>query len=428
MEESPVNQRGGCGCEEYRGLSRRGFLGAMSAALASAPAWLPRVAFADDHRAGRDVIVSVVLRGGADALTMCVPWADPWYLPLRGVLAVPMPGAGLNAATDLDGYFGLPPAMVPLLEAYNAGKLAIVHACGSPDPSRSHFDAQRYLEVGKPSDMTLATGWLARHLLTSPPMKGDAVLRAMSITPGLPRSLAGGPQSLPVADLTNAGLTGRPASKAARLQILGELYADGSEPLRSIASQTQATIAMLEAINFKGYVPAGGASYGVDPFAIALKSAAALIKAQVGVEAISIELNGWDTHVSQGIFAGDMATLMQTLAGGLKAFHRDVIQSSNINVVVVAMSEFGRRIAPNSGLGTDHGHGGLMLVMGQKVIGGQVHTIWPGLDHPYDDRDLAATIDFRDVLGEIVRYRLGNATLGEVFPGYSVIERGVVVH
>lgn len=400
----------------------------MSAAIAGAPAWLPRVAFAADDRASRDVIVSIMLRGGADALTMCVPWGDPWYLPLRGALAVPMPGAGLNAATDLDGYFGLPPAMLPLLEAYSAGKLAIVHACGSPDPSRSHFDAQRSMEVGKPSDMTLATGWLARHLLTSSPMKSDAVLRAMSITPGLPRSLSGGPLALPVADPSNAGLTGRPASKSSRMQLLSELYADTDEPLRSIAAQTQATISMLEAINFKGYVPAGGASYGVDPFATALKSAAALIKAQVGVEAVTIELNGWDTHVSQGIFAGDMATLMQTLSNGLKAFHRDVIQSSIINVVVVAMSEFGRRIAPNAGLGTDHGHAGMMLVMGHKVNGGRVHTIWPGLDHPFDDRDLAATIDFRDVLGEIVRHRLGNAALGEVFPDYSVVDRGVVMH
>lgn len=423
-----IGQREHEGCEEYRGLSRRGFLGAMSAAIAGAPAWLPRVAFAAENRASRDVIVSIMLRGGADALTMCVPWADPWYLPLRGALAVPMPGAGLNAAIDLDGFFGLPPAMLPLLEAYDAGKLAIVHACGSPDPSRSHFDAQRYMEVGRPADMTLATGWLARHLLTSSPMKSDAVLRAMSMTPGLPRSLSGGPLALPVVDPSNAGLTGRPASKSSRLQLLGELYTDTDEPLRSIAAQTQATIAMLEAINFKGYVPAGGASYGIDPFATALKSAAALIKAQVGVEAITIELNGWDTHVSQGIFAGDMATLMQTLANGLKAFHRDVIQSSTINVVVVAMSEFGRRIAPNAGLGTDHGHAGMMLVMGHKVNGGRVHTIWPGLDHPFDDRDLAATIDFRDVLGEIVRYRLGNSTLGEVFPGHSVIDRGVVVH
>ncbi len=428
MFGQPVSRHGGCGCEEYRGLSRRGFLGAMSAALAGAPAWLPRVTFARDDRAARDVIVSIMLRGGADALTMCVPWADPWYLPLRGPLAVPMPGAGLNAATDLDGYFGFPPAMLPLLEAYGAGKLAIVHACGSPDPSRSHFDAQRSMEVGKPADMTLATGWLARHLLTTSPTRADAVLRAMSITPGLPRSLSGGPLSLPVADPANAGLTGRPASKASRLQLLGELYMDVDEPLRSIAAQTQATIAMLSSINFSGYSASGGASYGVDPFATALKSAAALIKAQVGVEAITIELNGWDTHVSQGIFTGGMATLMQTLANGLKAFHRDVIQSSSTNVVVVAMSEFGRRIAPNAGLGTDHGHGGLMLVMGHKVNGGQVHTIWPGLDHPYDNRDLAATIDFRDVLGEIVRYRLGNAALDEVFPGYSVVDRGIVSH
>ncbi|MBL8762499.1 MAG: DUF1501 domain-containing protein [Phycisphaerae bacterium] len=428
MHDRSLGLGGACGCEEYRGLSRRGFLGVAAAAMA-APAWLPRVAMAADHRSSRDVIVSVILRGGADALTMCVPWGDPWYLGLRGALAVPMPGSGLNAATDLDGYFGLPPAMLDLLEAYNAGRLAIVHACGSPDPSRSHFDAQRYLEIGKPSDMTLATGWLARHLLTSEPVMSDGVLRAMSLTPGLPRVLAGGPRTLPVADPLNAGLTGRPASKASRQQVLADMYALGDEPLRSIAEQTRATIALLEAIDFRGYAASGGASYGPDPFATALKSTAALIKAQVGVEAVSIELNGWDTHASQGIFAGGaMATLMQTLAGGLKAFHRDVIQSTNINVVVVAMSEFGRRIAPNAGMGTDHGHAGLMLVMGQKVKGGKVHTDWPGLDHPYDDRDLAATIDFRDVLGEIVRYRLGNAALGEVFPGYSVVDRGVVVH
>lgn len=423
MFKSSVN-----GCDEYVGLSRRGFLGAMSAALVSAPAWLPRFAFAADDRSSRDVIVSIMLRGGADALTLCVPWADPWYAPLRGPLAVPIPGGGLNAAIDLDGYFGLPPAMLDLLEAYNAGRLAIVHACGSPDPSRSHFDAQRYMEVGKPADVTLATGWLSRHLLTTSPAKPDAALRAMAITPGLPRSLIGAPLALPVADPANAGITGRPASKVMRMDVLGDLYVDVGEPLRSIALQTRAAVDMLEAIDFKGYVASGGASYPIGPFGTALKSAAALIKAQVGVEAVSIELNGWDTHASQGIYAGTMATLMQTLAAGLKAFHRDVIQGSATNVVVVAMSEFGRRIAPNAGLGTDHGHAGLMLAMGQKVIGGRVHTIWPGLDHPYDDRDLAATIDFRDVLGEIVRRRLGNSNLAEVFPDYSVVERGVVVH
>lgn len=421
-------------CPEYNALSRRGFIaggGAAALALATAPSWLPRVALAREHRSGpRDVIVSVYLRGASDGLSLVPPHAEDAYYTARPTQAIPRPTSGdPNAAINLDGFFGMARPLQPLLNAYQNGELLFVHACGSHDPSRSHFEAQRFMEVGVPQDPTLGTGWLGRHLATTAPTVPEAVLRAVGISTGLQVTLAGGPSTLPIPNLDNFGLTGTSSSATARRNVLSSMFMDEPDPLSAAAITTLQTIDLLNMINFTGYVPANGAVYPAGAFGTALKSAAALIKANVGVEAVALDLGGWDTHNAQGTIGGALATLMDTFAQALGAFHADVIADTSApSTTLVSMSEFGRRLAENGSQGTDHGHGNVMIVMGRCVAGGRVLRNWPGLAQAnlFEGRDLAVTIDYRDVLAEIVQTRLGNTNLGEVFPNFTPTFRGVL--
>jgi uncharacterized protein (DUF1501 family) len=419
------------GCHEYLELSRRQFLGAGGATLVAlgAPAWLPRVALAQDDCSSRDIIVSIFLRGASDGMTLCVPHAEGAYYTSRPNIAIAPPDAlaDPNRATDLDGFFGLAPAMTPLMDAYNAGHLLFVHACGSTDPSRSHFDAQRFMEVGKPADPLLFTGWLGRHLLSSAPLNPAAILRAVGIGYGLQRTLSGSPLALPIPNLDSFGLSGDPLTSAARRAVITDCYELVADPVKAAALTTQSTIDLLNTIDFANYVPGGGAVYPTGSLGLSLKSTAALIRAEVGVEAIAIDVGGWDTHANQGVIAGTMATLMGSLSNALAAFHADMFSGNGVNVTVVVMSEFGRRLLENGALGCDHGHGNAMLVIGNHIAGGRVLANWPGLDPGdlFEGRDLQVTIDFRDILAEIVRHRLGNTDLATVFPGYTPTFRGV---
>lgn len=404
--------------------------GAAAAAAASAPAWLPRVAFARDYRSSqRDVIISIFLRGAADGLTICPPHAEDAYYAARPLLAVPRPDSGdPNRAIDLDGFFGLAPTMAALVPGFLDGKLLIVHAAGSTDPSRSHFDAQRFMEVGKPNDSSIATGWLGRHLATIDPLDPTALLRGVGINTGLPRSLSGGPLTLPIPDLDNFGLGGSSATQADRVNMLETMYGLVPDPLRAAALNTLATIGMLDEIDFAGYLPAGNAVYPTSFFGKAMKSTAALIKAQVGVEAIAIDTNGWDTHNDQGNFVGAMSELMFDLSQGIGAFYADMTAGNAPTFTLVVQSEFGRRLDENASLGTDHGHGSIMILAGQCIDGGRVLTRWPGLapDQLFEERDLDVTIDYRDVLAEIVAQRLGNPNLDQIFPGHTPRHEGVL--
>jgi uncharacterized protein (DUF1501 family) len=422
-------------CDEYLRLSRRQFMAATGAGgvAMTIPAWFPRVVFAQDYCSNRDVIVSVFLRGAADGLSLCVPYGDAPYYTARPTLAVlpPDPLHPTTTATDLDGFFGFPPAMTSLMPAYQAGHLLVVHACGSTDPSRSHFDAQRYMEVGKPADSTLFTGWLGRHLFSVAPTLPNAVLRAVGIGYGLQRTLEGAPNAIPIPDLDQFGLNGNNSTTAMRLDALDDMFQLVADPVKAAAITTQATIALLNTINFAGYAPGGGAVYPGGSFGYALKTTAALIRADVGVEAVSIDVSGWDTHNSQGVLTGTMATLMTTLSQGLAAFHQDMNSGNGKNVTTVCMSEFGRRVKENGTAaiaGTDHGHGNAMIVMGKDIAGGRVLRQWPGLatNQLFQGLDLQVTIDFRDILAEIVSRRLGNPDLSYVFPGYTPTFRGIV--
>ncbi len=420
------------GCQEYMELTRRQFLGASGAtALAfSVPAWLPRIAYAQDDCVGRDIIVSIFLRGAADGLTLCVPYAENAYYTARPTLHIPRPDdPDPNHCTDLDGFFGFPPAMTSLLPAYQQGHLLIAHACGSIDPSRSHFDAQRFMEVGKAQDPSLTTGWLGRHLASVAPLSPTAILRAVGISYGLQRSLNGSPLALPIPDLDNFGLTGNSGTLAQRRAVIESEYELVGDPVQAAAETTLQTIDLLNTIDFANYQPAGGSVYPSGSYGLALKSTAALIKADVGVEAVAIDLSGWDTHNNQGVTGtGAMATLMTSLSAGLAAFNSDMFSPTvPKNVTVVVMSEFGRRVAENGSGGSDHGHGNVMLVMGNHMPAGRVLRQWPGLDpgQLFEGLDLQVTIDYRDILAEIVKYRLTNPNLATVFPDFTPTLRGV---
>jgi uncharacterized protein (DUF1501 family) len=421
-------------CREYYELSRRQFLGAgataAALAIAAGHSALPRVAFAKDHRsAQRDVIVQIYLRGASDGMSMVVPYAENAYYTARPLLAIPRPDTtDPNKCVDLDGFFGLHQALLGIKPAYDAGKLMFVHACGSKDPSRSHFDAQKFMEVGKPRDPTIATGWLGRHLQTVAPMDPLATLRGVGINTGLALTLVGGPKTLPISNLDTFGLTGAASSLIARRSTLSDMYAGTPDPLKAAASTTLQTIDTLNTINFAGYVPAGGAVYPGNSLGYAMKTSAALIKAQVGVEAIAIDYGGWDTHATQGNSTGGfLFNIMKSLGDTLGAFYADVIAGSTNSVTVIVMSEFGRRLNENGTQGTDHGHGNAMFVMGQAVLGGRVLRIWPGLapGNLFEGKDLEVTIDYRDIVSEIIHSRLGNQQLAQVFPGYSPVFRGV---
>ncbi len=417
------------GCTEYRHLTRRQFLGvsAATAAVVGAPMWLPRVAYAGTPT-NRDVIITIFLRGGADGLTLCVPHGDDDYYDLRPNLNIPRPDSTSEfACLDLDGFFGIPKTMRGIRNAYNSGDLLFVHATGSLDESRSHFQAMNVMETGKPLDPTLFTGWVGRHLMSIDPVNPNAILRAVGINSSLQRALAGSPLALPVPDLTNFGLDGWDQTMDERIAVLGESYAGGAVALQANAANTITTIHMLESIGFTTYTPSNDAEYPDTYFGSSLKSSAALIKAGIGVEAIAVDIGGWDTHADQQPRQGYMADLMQELADTLGAFHADMAGDSSKNYVVVAMSEFGRIAYENGTAGCDHGHGGVVMCMGNHIDGGRVLANWPGLgeDELFQSQDLQITIDYRDVLAEIVQNRLGNANIANVFPDFTPTFHGV---
>lgn len=424
------------GCTEYHSLARRDFLvrGAGFGIAALLPSWLPNVVLAQSS-SSRDIIVSVFLSGGTDGMSMVVPFGDPDYYAGRPTLAIPRPdaaGAGPKA-TALDNFFGFSPGMAPLYPAYQQGDLLVAHATGSVDTSRSHFDAQRYIEVGKPQDLNLATGWLGRHLATSTPLRSTAPLRALGLTSGLPQTLVGGPKTLPIANPGAFRLGGSGTTATARTQFLANNYGQTVDPVSANALDATNTIALLGSINFTGYAPQNGAVYPNTGFGNALKSSAALIKADVGVEAIHAFLGGWDTHTQQGampdVDGGGMHLRMLELSSSLAAFYADVIQGTTANsVTVVVISEFGRNARENGDRGTDHGRGNVAFAMGKKINGGRVLTNgWPGLarENLESGQDLRVTLDHRDILAEIVKNRLGNNNLATIFPDYTPNFRNV---
>jgi uncharacterized protein (DUF1501 family) len=457
-------------CAEFARLSRRKFM-ALSGAAVALPACFPRVSFARDFTsAPQDVIVQIYLRGGIDGLSLVVPWNEPSYAAARpqlkltapdsGATAVLDPGTGATTASPTapggQVSFGFHPALAPLMTAYNDGKLAFVHATGLTNTNKSHFDAQRFMEVARINDATLGTGWLGRHLITqTTPMNPAGVLRAVGVADGLQRSLIGADKAVPIPVLSsstgnpasnltnfdNYGLTGASSSRAARQLAIDNMHEAFGGPLNTSANNSLATIQLLNSIgasNYTSSIPVGNnpADYPTSSLGNALRSSAALINAQVGVEAIAIDVSGWDTHNNQGTAANGIAApgttfydLVAGLAASLSAFYADIIVGKGRRVIVVVLTEFGRRLGQNGTLGTDHGYASTMFILGNAVVGGRVLANWPGLSpaQPATNVDLPVTIDYRDVLAEIVSKRLGNAAnLATVFPGYTPQFRSLI--
>jgi uncharacterized protein (DUF1501 family) len=412
-------------CDEFASLSRRGFLGTTALVGASSISQMSFGAGRGSERT-RDTLVVVFLRGGMDGLTTVVPYGDTHLYSARPTLAVSPPGQS-NGALDLDGFFGFAPSCAALMPAFQRGDLALIHAAGSTDPTRSHFSAMRYMETATPNmgQTTITDGWMGRHLQTSTPV-GAGDLRALAVQSTLPRSMSGGPGAIPVSDPSDFSFPGTPALSGALRSVIESTYGRAAEPLKGAASSSMGAIDLLAGIDFDNYQPANGANYPGGDFGSDLVAVAAMIKADIGLECVEVDIPGWDMHASMGPINGNLATKLEELSGGLNALYTD-LNAELGRVTVVVMSEFGRRVAENGSGGTDHGHGGVMMVLGGNVNGGQVHTQWPGLDPAsLGNGDLPITIDYRDVLSEILELRLGSSALPTIFPQHTPQFPGVI--
>lgn len=396
--------------------SRRDFL-RQCAALAVAgcvggPAWAARLS----PRAAPRRLIMLYQRGAADALSMVVPHGDGAYYAARPNIALAPPRhADHDAVRDLDGHFGLHPRLAPLVPLWREGRLAVLHAVGSPDGTRSHFDAQDYLETATPGVKGTTDGWLNRYLASA--AAGDATpLRAVALSHRLPRVLQGAQPTLAVGDLARFGVRGGTQLRSA----LAQAYAGSGDALLADTSRAAfAALDLLEARHLER--AAGGGGYPDSAFGRALSQLALLVKGDVGLELGYAETLGWDTHVEQGAARGTLAERLDDFGTALMAFVAD-LGAEMERTVILTQSEFGRTVAENGGRGTDHGHGSVMFALGGGIAGGRVLGRWPGLGPAelFEGRDLAVTTDFRDALGEVVARHLRAADGATLFPGHGI--------
>ncbi len=391
------------------------------------PTWLPRLSFAPVNTAPRgDTLVVVFLRGAADVLNMVVPHGEDAYYQLRPSLGIARPDDSRKKkeerSVDLDGFFGLHPNMSPLLEAWQSEQLAIIHACGAPDESRSHFKAMELMERGVDDERGPASGWIGRHLATLN-TGNTSPLRAVGMGTRPQRSLSGSVPVSALRSITDFHLGGDVRALQQMRVALETVYA--GDILGQDTLSIMDTLQKLDPTNYQSPI---SNNYPDTEFGLALKQTAMLIKAEVGLEVSAIDLGGWDTHFAQGSSTGIMPNLMKDLAEGLAAFHADMVDHQS-QLTTVTMSEFGRRASENGSLGTDHGHGSMMMVLGGNVDGGKVHGQWPGLagGQLIGPGDLAVTTDYRDVLSEILTKRLNNPATNEIFPDYQPTMPNVIV-
>jgi uncharacterized protein (DUF1501 family) len=409
-------------------MNRRFFLKSGSIALASvgmslsAPGFLQRALLANERSAGgkRKTLVAIFQRGAVDGLNMIVPFGESNYYDLRPSIAIAKPGGtSQETAVDLNGFFGLHPSMSSLKPLWDSKRLAIVHASGSPDNTRSHFDAQDYMESATPGVKSTSDGWLNRYLQSK---KDDqqSPFRAISLTQQMPRALQGKAQVVAMSNLANFAIRAGKSSASVQGGFEAIYARNKNEMLGETGRETFEAINYLKNANPAQYKPENGAQYPQGPFGNSLLQIAQLIKAGVGLEIAFTDIGGWDTHVNQGNVRGQLANRLQDFSSAIAAFHQDLGQRMD-DVVVLTMSEFGRTVRENGNRGTDHGHANAMLVLGNSVRGGQVYGKWPGLesDQLYEGRDLALTTDFRDVFGEVAARHLGTVNLKTVFPGFN---------
>ncbi len=402
--------------------SRRVFLkssGLAFVAFGVAPKALLRSVYADGPARRRKTLVAIFQRGACDGLNTVIPYGESAYRSLRPTIGLPAPRAGArDAALDLDGFFGLHPALEPLLPLYRDGRLGVVHAVGSPDATRSHFDAQDFMESGTPGIKSTDDGWMNRYLQVAVD-EAATPFRGVSLTPTLPRSLAGRAPAVAMRSIREFGLRATAGGSAAR--GFEEMYAGAvRDALHGAGQETFEAIEFLKKADPARYSPAAGADYPRAAIGDSLRQIAQLVKADVGVETAFAEMGGWDHHAAEGGVQGQLAARLRELGHALAAFETD-LGARMQDVVVVTMTEFGRTVRENGNRGTDHGHASVSFVMGGPVRGGKVHGRWPGLasDELYEGRDLALTTDYRDLLAEILTVHMGATDLARVFPGHQ---------
>jgi uncharacterized protein (DUF1501 family) len=414
-------------CEGVRPakFSRRYFMkqgGIAMVGLSTVPAFLQR-AIAETPASGKKQLVVLFQRGAADGLNIVVPFAEPNYYRMRPTIAIPQPrrGDANTAAVDLDGFFGLHPSLAPLAPLFASNQLAIVHAAGSPDPTRSHFDAQDYMESGTPGVKATQDGWLDRAIGTIPEQNASP-FRAVALGTNLPRMLQGSTAAIALPDLRQFKVQAQSAAMSNVVEGGFEaMYAQSVDhALHGTGTETFEAIDTLRKIDMSKFPPEHGADYPKSGLGQRLQQIGVMIKANIGVEVLFVDCGGWDNHVNEGGAQGQLANLLRDLGQSLAAFHQDMGDRMS-DIVVVTMSEFGRTAKENGNRGTDHGHANCMFVMGGDVKGGHVYGKWPGLDdHQLNEgRDLALTTDFRTVVSEILTRHLGVKDLAPVFPGFD---------
>jgi uncharacterized protein (DUF1501 family) len=402
-----------------RGLTRRGFMrdGALALIGTSAiPAFLARsvLAEATTAAANNKKLVVIFQRGAVDGLNVVVPYREKNYYAMRPTIAVQQ-----GEAIDLDGFFALHPQMASFKPLYDAGHLAIVHAAGSPDPSRSHFDAQDFMESGTPGIKTTGDGWLNRALQAEPVDGPRSAFRALALGTQLPLTLAGRVPAIALSNLANFSVAGRGPQQSPIANVFQAMYDASSDAvLHGTAQETFEAVKMLRSADPAHYQPAAGVVYPNGPFGNSLKQIAQLMKANLGVEAAFTDIGGWDTHQNQGAATGQLANRLKDFSQSIAAFWQDMGADAE-NITLVTMSEFGRTVRQNGTGGTDHGHANVMFILGGAVKGGKVYGKWPGLANEQlnEGRDLTVTTDFRSVLGELASKTLGSQNLDAVFPG-----------
>lgn len=388
-------------------IDRRVFLKSSGMALV-ASGLLPNV-FVKMAKAGttngRKVVVAIFQRGAVDGLNVVVPYGESAYYAARPTIAI-----ARSAAIDLDGFFGVHPSLGSLVPYFKDRSAAFVHAVGSPDSTRSHFDAQDFMESGTPGLKSTQDGFLSRAVSCSLE-KDPSPLRAVAMSPSMPRILSGNIDAIAMTNISQFGIRG------------GSDVASSFESMYG-SSSFEAT-KILKATDPAKLQPENGAVYPNGPLSQSLRQIAQLIKANVGLEVAFADVGGWDTHAGEGGAQGQLSNNLRNFSDAIAAFAKD-LSSRMSDVVLVTMSEFGRTVRENGNRGTDHGHANFMFVMGGGVKGGRVYGDWPGLTNLYEGRDLAVTTDFRDVFGEILVKQMRVADLAAVFPGYKPTFRGLL--
>jgi uncharacterized protein (DUF1501 family) len=401
-------------------ITRRVFLRNSALAVVGTtaiPSFLTRAAFGAVESGTRTKrLVVIFQRGAADGLNIVVPHGERAYYAMRPSINIPQ-----KDVLDLDGFFGLHPSLASFQPLWDQRHLAIVHAAGSPDPTRSHFDAQDFMESGTPGLKATTDGWLNRALRSVPASSDKSAFRAISLGPALPRILTGQERAVAVNNINDFGVGGRNPNAVPVANTFEAMYDHSSDSvLHGTGEETFDAVKMLKSADPAKYKPAPGADYPRGRFGDSLRQLAQLIKANLGVQVAFADIGGWDHHVNEGSTQGQIANVLREFSQSLSAFWIDLGDLAE-DTVVVTMSEFGRTARENGNRGTDHGHANVMFVMGGPVKGGKVYGQWPGLEQSqlYEGRDLALTTDFRRVVGEAVARHLGNDKLAQVFPDFD---------